>query len=65
MREEIKRDYDKVLVILAYLTAQLQTVRDIKANSKSTVKERLSKLEKHLALSVQLSKDLLERYNKK
>lgn len=62
---DIKRDLDKIQVMITALKEQLRTVRDIKATSKSTFKSKLTKLEKHIALTVELSQKLTESYGRK
>jgi predicted acetyltransferase len=48
-------------IILENLKAQLQTIRDLKAISKSSTKQLLTKIEKHVGLSTQLTKELQEK----
>jgi tRNA C32,U32 (ribose-2'-O)-methylase TrmJ len=60
---------DKALVdlLIEKQEAMLKNVRDVKAHSKSTVKKKLSKIEKHTALvleELKILKGMLQRKEK-
>jgi len=65
MKNQAKIDYEVTRMVLENLKGQLQIIRDLKAHSKSTTKGRLTKIEKHLALSKQLTEELVEKYGSK
>ena len=52
---------NKLEDILQGLLAQQKTIRDLKAISKSSTKGSLTKIEKHVSLSVQLVKELQKK----
>lgn len=60
-RHQTSADISIVEVVLTSLETQLQIIRNLKAHSKSTTKQRLAKLERHVALSSQLAEEILEK----
>jgi hypothetical protein len=56
------RELDKIDQLVSESIANLRTVRDLKAISKSSTKARLTKIERHQALLVELLNDLKQNY---
>lgn len=55
---------EKLLGLKLESQAMLRTVRDLRAIAKSTKKNKLTKIEKHQALLVDLYDDLVKAYSK-
>ena len=63
--EEENRDLTKAKLLLMQQTHALRVVRDLKVLAKSSKKAKLTKIEKHSALLVDLLEDLTKAYGKK
>jgi hypothetical protein len=61
----LETDKIKVTILIAVEEGNLRTVRDLRACSKSTIKNKLTKIEKHTALVVEELKKLAAMYAKK
>jgi len=61
----IESDKQKVDILIDVETTNLRIVRDLRACSKSTIKNKLTKIEKHTALVVDELKKLKAMYEKK
>lgn len=62
---DLKRDQMKVEAVLATVELQLQTIRDLRAASKSTCKLKLKQIEVHFAYTRDRLKELNKMYGKK
>jgi pantothenate synthetase len=55
-------ELEKAVKLLEEAKANLRTVRDLRALAKSTKKNKLTKIERHAALLVDLYQDLIKAY---
>lgn len=61
----VKIGLAKTEALIVTQTEHLRTVRDLRADSKSTIKNKLTKIEKHVALVLEELKNLKAMYEKK
>jgi hypothetical protein len=59
-----KRELDKTTALVTSAVENLRTVRDLRAIAKASNKTRLTKIERHQALLVDLLKDLQNAYGR-
>ncbi len=58
-------EYERVQVLVYNVRLELRKVRDLKVLAKSSTKARYTKLEKHLALCLQLAEEILVKNTEK